>query len=123
MTGLWQLGASAIAERVRKRSLSATEVVRAHIDRISATEPRVDAFLQLLPERALDAARRVDEAKDLGLERIFCLTYKPAFFKKQGFKLVDKFELPRKVWAECYSCPKFPDCDEVALVYTLKKGK
>ena len=61
MTGPWQLSASEIAERVRRRSLSAAEVVRAHLDRISATEPRVDAFLQLLPERALEAARRVDE--------------------------------------------------------------
>jgi aspartyl-tRNA(Asn)/glutamyl-tRNA(Gln) amidotransferase subunit A len=64
VTGLWQLSASAIAERVRKRSLSATEVVRAHLDRIAAIEPRVDAFLQLLPERALDAARRLDEAAE-----------------------------------------------------------
>jgi len=58
----------------------------------------------------------VGEAKSLGIPRIFCLTYKPGFFQKQGFKLVEKTELPRKIWAECYSCPKFPDCDEVALV-------
>jgi amino-acid N-acetyltransferase len=30
--------------------------------------------------------------------------------------MVEKMDLPRKIWAECYSCPKFPDCDEVALV-------
>jgi amino-acid N-acetyltransferase len=29
-------------------------------------------------------------------------------------------ELPRKVWSECYRCPKFPDCDEVALIYSLE---
>ncbi len=63
----------------------------------------------------------IDEAKALGIPRLFCLTYKPGFFKKQGFKLVDKLELPRKVWAECYSCPKFPDCEEVALVYRLPR--
>ncbi|OGO03201.1 MAG: GNAT family N-acetyltransferase [Chloroflexi bacterium RBG_13_53_26] len=57
----------------------------------------------------------LDEARALGIPRIFCLTYKAAFFEKQGFRQVDKLELPRKVWSECYRCPKFPDCDEVAL--------
>lgn len=61
----------------------------------------------------------VEEAKALGIPRIFCLTYKPGFFSSQGFKEVEKMELPRKIWAECYSCPKFPDCDEVALVYQV----
>ncbi len=58
----------------------------------------------------------LDEAKELGIPTVFCLTRKPAFFEKHGFHLVDKMELPRKVWAECYRCPKFPDCDEVALI-------
>jgi amino-acid N-acetyltransferase len=57
------------------------------------------------------------EAKELGIPQIFCLTYKPAFFEKFGFCQVDKLELPRKVWAECYRCPKFPNCDEVALIH------
>ncbi len=59
----------------------------------------------------------LNEAKELGIPTIFCLTYKPAFFKKFGFTQVDKMELPRKVWTECYRCPKFPNCDEVALIY------
>jgi amino-acid N-acetyltransferase len=61
----------------------------------------------------------LDEAKQLGIPTVFCLTYKPAFFEKHGFRLVDKMELPRKVWTECYRCPKFPNCDEVALVHRL----
>lgn len=60
------------------------------------------------------------EAEALGIPVVFCLTYKQIFFEKQGFKLVDKMELPRKVWSECFRCPKFPDCDEVALVYTFE---
>ena len=62
------------------------------------------------------------EAKELGISTVFCLTYKPAFFEKFGFSQVDKMELPRKVWTECYHCPKFPDCDEVALTHPLKVG-
>jgi len=60
------------------------------------------------------------EAEELGIATIFCLTYKPAFFEQFDFSRVDKMELPRKVWTECYRCPKFPNCDEVALVRNLK---
>jgi len=60
------------------------------------------------------------EAKQLGLPTIFCLTYKPAFFERVGFTQLDKMELPHKVWGECYRCPKFPDCDEVALIYHME---
>ncbi len=59
----------------------------------------------------------LNEAKNLGISTVYCLTYKPSFFEKHGFRQVDKMELPRKVWSECYRCPKFPDCDEVALIY------
>jgi amino-acid N-acetyltransferase len=61
----------------------------------------------------------LDEAADLHIPSIFCLTYKPAFFEKLGFRLLDKMNLPRKVWAECYTCPKFPNCEEVALIYEV----
>jgi amino-acid N-acetyltransferase len=61
----------------------------------------------------------LSEARSLGIPRVFCLTYKAPFFEKQGFRQVDKLELPRKVWSECYRCPKFPDCDEVAMTCDL----
>ncbi len=60
------------------------------------------------------------EARRLGLPTVFCLTYKPAFFEKLGFSQIDKMELPQKVWTECYRCPKFPNCDEIALICHLK---
>lgn len=63
----------------------------------------------------------LNEAKELGIPTVFCLTYKPAFFERHNFHQVDKMELPRKVWSECYRCPKFPDCDEVALIYRFEK--
>jgi amino-acid N-acetyltransferase len=61
----------------------------------------------------------LEEAKELGIPRVFCLVRKPAFFERHGFQLIDKAELPQKVWAECYRCPKFPNCDEVALIRHL----
>ena len=61
----------------------------------------------------------IAEARELGLKRIFCLTYKPEFFGKLGFHLVDKAELPHKVWGDCIKCVKFPDCDENAMILDL----
>jgi amino-acid N-acetyltransferase len=62
----------------------------------------------------------LQEARELGITTVFCLTYQPAFFEKLNFSRVNKMELPRKVWTECYRCPKFPDCDEVALIYQIR---
>ena len=58
----------------------------------------------------------LEEARSLGLRRIFTLTYVPEFFIKMGFREVEKSLLPHKVWADCLDCPKFPDCDETALI-------
>jgi amino-acid N-acetyltransferase len=58
----------------------------------------------------------ISEAIVLGITRIFALTYRPDFFKRIGFREVDKSELPHKIWSDCLKCAKFPDCDEVALV-------
>lgn len=57
------------------------------------------------------------DAKALGITKVFTLTYQPQFFKKLGFIPIDKGELPHKVWADCINCPKFPDCNEEAMVW------
>ncbi len=57
------------------------------------------------------------EADSYGITKIFTLTYQPDFFKKLGFKDIDKSELPHKVWSDCIQCSKFPDCNEEALVW------
>jgi amino-acid N-acetyltransferase len=61
----------------------------------------------------------IREGEELGLASLFALTYKPAFFEKLGFRVVDKATLPHKVWTECIRCPKFPDCGEIAVVLDL----
>ena len=61
MTGaLHELSASEIRKRVAERALSAEEVTKAHLERIAAVEPKVDAFLAVLGQRALERARRLD---------------------------------------------------------------
>jgi len=77
-----------------------------------------DSQQQGIGAQLVDACLK--ETKELGIATVFCLTYRPAFFEKFGLSQVDKMELPRKVWTECYRCPKFPDCDEVALVCNLE---
>ena len=60
--------------------------------------------------------RLIEEGDVFGVEKYFTLTYKPGFFQKLGFQTITKEELPHKVWKECIDCPKFPNCDEIAMV-------
>jgi amino-acid N-acetyltransferase len=64
----------------------------------------------------------IGEARKLGISKIFALTYHPDFFKKIGFSDIDKSELPQKIWGECLRCPKFPECDESAVILRLDGG-
>jgi amino-acid N-acetyltransferase len=61
----------------------------------------------------------VVKARDLGLAKVYTLTLVPGFFEKLGFVQVDKSTLHLKVWYECYRCPKFAHCDEIAMVRPL----
>ena len=61
----------------------------------------------------------VDEARRLGLKRVFALTLVPDFFGLCGFTLVSLGRLPEKSAAECPICPKRHRCDEQALVLHL----
>jgi len=62
------------------------------------------------------------EAESLEIKRIYALTYSVDFFQKLGFRLIDKNELPQKVWRDCIRCVKFPDCDENAVIYTIESS-
>ncbi len=66
--------------------------------------------------------RCMKEAKDLGIKRVFVLTYQPEFFEKMGFSDIDKSSLPQKIWGDCIRCPKFPECDEIALIIDIKNS-
>lgn len=56
------------------------------------------------------------EAKTLKLKKVFALTYIPEFFEDFGFRMVDRQELPHKIWSECIKCMYFPDCKEIAML-------
>lgn len=59
------------------------------------------------------------EAQELGIKKVFALTYQIEFFEKLGFKEISKKRLPQKIWGDCLKCPKFPDCDETAMIINL----
>ena len=70
--------------------------------------------------RGLGLGRRLVEAclsdvVTLGIYRVFALTNTPDFFRHMGFAECSKDSLPQKVWSDCLNCPRFPDCDEIAL--------
>lgn len=61
----------------------------------------------------------IEEARELEIPRIFALTYQDGFFAKCGFSIIDKDSLPQKVWKECVNCPKFPNCEEIAMIIEI----
>ena len=61
----------------------------------------------------------LEEARELGLTKVFTLTYSADFFKKLGFEPYAKENLPHKVWTDCLNCHKFPDCDEEAMIINV----
>ncbi len=58
----------------------------------------------------------IEEAKRLKIHQVISLTYQVEFFKKLGFKVVEKSQFPRKLWRECMECPKLEACDETAML-------
>ena len=78
--------------------------------------------LAVLPERRGEGIGRrlvsacLEEARQLGVKRVFSLTYEREFFESLGFREIKKETLPQKVWTDCVNCPKLPTCDEIAVI-------
>ena len=66
MAELWQLPAAEIAYAVRTGQASAREVIDAHIARIEAVEPHLNAFAELYAEEARASADAADRARAAG---------------------------------------------------------
>lgn len=63
---LWRKGALELASMIATRQVSSTEVVQAHLDRIDAVNPRINAIVRRLDESALEAAAAADRAVAAG---------------------------------------------------------
>lgn len=84
------------------RSLAVREEAKAH----GVGRRVVEALLQ--------------EARDYSLHAIFAFTYVVDFFRKAGFREVERGVLPLKAWKDCLRCPKFQCCDEIAMLQVLR---
>lgn len=60
------------------------------------------------------------EARENDLEAIFAFTYVDKFFSRLGFEIIERGELPLKAWRDCLRCPKFQNCDEIAVLKRLR---
>ena len=61
----------------------------------------------------------IEKARAEKISNVFALTLAPAFFQKMGFRTVQHTDLPMKVWKDCIACPKYGNCDEIAMVLDL----
>jgi len=61
----------------------------------------------------------LNEAREMEIEQVFVFTYNPEFFSRFGFIQVEHRTMPLKVYNECFHCPKFNRCDELAMVLPL----
>lgn len=96
--------------------------VALHIDMVDLAEVRSLVVHESMRgrgigEQLLEAV--VAEAQRLNIARVYALTRVPGFFIKSRFHVVDKMELPYKVFKDCMRCRLFPGCDEVAMVRDL----
>ena len=53
---------------------------------------------------------------------IFVLTRETHFFKKKGFQLISRENIPEKVFKDCHFCPRKDNCDELAMIKYAQKS-
>jgi len=101
-------------------------LVALHIDMVDLAEVRSLVVRKDL--RGHGVGRRlvetvVAEAELLDIARVYALTRLPEFFEKNGFRVVDRNELPYKVFKDCIRCRLYPGCDEIAVIRDLATAK
>ena len=62
MIELWQLGALELAKKIRTGDTSSREVLEAHISRVEAVNPHLNAIVRRLDDEARSAADAADRA-------------------------------------------------------------
>lgn len=65
---IYYLEATALARLIRTKQLSSREVVQAHLDRVEAVNPKINAIVTLMADGALKAADAADKAVANGAE-------------------------------------------------------
>jgi amino-acid N-acetyltransferase len=58
----------------------------------------------------------LNEARKHEVSCICLFTRTPDFFASLGFEMAQREDLPDKIYKDCWVCPKFHHCEEVAMV-------
>jgi amino-acid N-acetyltransferase len=58
----------------------------------------------------------MSEADEHQIPSVCCFTRIPEFFRRHGFEIADRDAIPDKIRKDCLVCPRFHDCDDVAMV-------
>ena len=111
-----ELSAASMARRIRAGELSAREVTEAHLRRIGEVNPRVNAIVTLVAEKALDAAAEADESQARGA----------ALGPLHGLPVVHKDLQPTKGIRTTWGSPLFrdfvPEADSLLMERTRAAG-
>lgn len=95
----------------------AVELVWADLAEVKSLAVRPDYIGKGVGRALVDGA--VADARNLGVLRLFALTYERDFFVRRGFRVISMDELPSKVWTDCVNCPRRTACDEIAVLMDL----
>lgn len=94
---------------------SALHVVWEDLGELRSVAVRADMHGRGIGQKIVE--RTLEECRNIGLQRVFTLTYRPQFFGRFGFVTISRDMLPHKVWGECIKCKKFPNCNETAMMW------
>ena len=61
----------------------------------------------------------IEQARAMGIARVFALTLQEGFFERLGFRVVNVAEFPEKIAADCVGCAKRSACIEIAVAMEL----
>ncbi len=64
----------------------------------------------------------VTRAEAMGVARVFAMTLREPFFRRQGFQAVPRARIPEKEAADCRACARREGCREIAVWRDLAGG-
>jgi amino-acid N-acetyltransferase len=91
-------------------SLSLVEVHLAELGAVVCQQPELMATL---------VSRVLEEAREIGVQRVFVLAPETDAYEALGFHSAEIADLPEKRDRQCLRCPRLPRCRQVALVQDL----
>ena len=93
--------------------IASLSLVECHLAELGAVVCEKPELLKRLVEVALEEARIV------GIKRVFVLAQHPEPYQDLGFKQVEIQTLPEKRHRQCLRCPRLPRCRQVPLVFEV----